>query len=168
MMRLGPSSRGRPGIKMTSDLTILIAEDDPSDAELLKAAMKRVGLSNTVRVVENGERAIAYLEGRAPYDDRATFPMPSLMITDLKMPMIGGFEVLEWIRNRGLAGAAPVIVLSGSALRDDVEKAYRLGASSYIAKPDGFDGWVEMVKLVAGYWGMCEKPGGRAEASGRT
>ena len=144
---------------MKSGLTILIAEDDASDAELLKAAMLRAGFKNPVRVVENGELAIAYLEGRAPYNEREKFPLPSLIFTDIKMPMIDGFEVLQWIRDHGKGGVAPVIVLSGSALKADVEKAYRLGASSDIAKPEGLDGWVTMVKLVADYWGMCEKPG---------
>ena len=143
---------------MKRGLTILIAEDDSNDADLLQAAIKRAGFANPVRVVENGDRAIAYLEGRAPYDDRGTYPLPSLIFTDLKMPMVGGFELLQWFREHDMARVAPIIVLSGSALRADIEKAYRLGANSYIAKPQGLDGWVAIVKLVADYWELCEKP----------
>jgi CheY-like chemotaxis protein len=143
---------------MKRGLTILVVEDEAADAELLMTAMKRAGFTNPVRVVENGERAIAYLEGRAPYDDRTTSPVPSLIFTDLKMPMVSGFEVLQWIREHPSIKVAPIIVLTGSALPEDVAKAYRLGANSYITKPQGLDAWAAMIKLVADYWDMCEKP----------
>ena len=124
---------------MKRNLTVLVAEDDPNDAELLRLALRAEGLGNPVQIVENGQKAIAYLCGQGEFSDRQRYPFPSVMFTDLKMPMVGGFEILQWLRDHPECNVIPVIVLSGSKLPGDVKRAYQLGANSYIQKPVDLD-----------------------------
>ena len=102
--------------------------------------------------VEDGDKAIAYLNGVGPYADRALHPLPSLILLDLKMPRATGFEILKWIRAHPALSGVPVIILSGSELRDDIRDAYSIGANSYLIKPLGFDALVEMIKEVSTVW----------------
>ena len=114
--------------------TILIAEDDADDTFLLKHAFSKTGLKCELRFVRNGEEAIAYLQGKAPYDDRETFPEPSLVLLDLKMPMVDGYQVLQWVQTRPELKSLPVLVHSGSVLPQDKERTAKLGAKEYHVK----------------------------------
>lgn len=129
--------------------TILLVEDDDNDVLLLQRAFRKAGLTHALQTVSDGEQAVAYLSGEAPFDDREKYPFPTLMLTDLKMPRKSGHEVLAWLRQQEKSEIKnlPVIVLTSSRLTDDVDQAYDLGATSYMAKPSGdFDGLAQMVK----------------------
>ncbi|SPE61799.1 Response regulator receiver protein [Verrucomicrobia bacterium] len=124
---------------------ILVAEDDDNDALLLVQAFRRSGLGHSVSRVANGKQAVDYLAGTAAFSDRAVCPLPDLLLLDLKMPQMGGFEVLAWLRTRPDLQLLPVVVLSSSALPDDMAKARELGARDYQIKPFEFS---ELVRLV--------------------
>ena len=138
--------------------TILVAEDDPNDALLIKRAFAKSGIQNPVQVVADGEEAIAYLSGTGKYSDRNAFPFPEFFITDLKMPRKSGFDVLEWILTTEPCYVVPRIVLSSSRQEEDIEKAYRLSAQSYFAKPADFAELQLVVKRIYEYWLSCERP----------
>ena len=133
-------------------MSVLHIDDDPNDTELLRAATRHAKLKLELHNVEDGDKAIAYLNGLGPYANRAHYPLPSLILLDLKMPRATGFEILKWIRNHPELGHLPVVILSGSELRDDIRDAYSIGANSYLIKPLGFDALVEMVKEVGAVW----------------
>src|SRR5258705_10330985 len=120
---------------MNRNLTILIAQDDENDLTLLQLALKRVGINNPVHISRDGVEAIDYLAGNGLYADRAAFPFPSVLMTDIKMPRVGGFEVLKWLRDHPTCSVIPVLVLSSSRELRDVKLAYQLGAKSYMVKP---------------------------------
>ena len=144
--------------KVTRGLTILVAEDDPNDVLLLKRAFLRNGLNNPVHTSPDGEDAINYLQGKGVYQDRARYPFPSLLITDLKMPRSTGFEILKWLRAHPDCHIIPVIVFSASRQDEDVLLAYRYGANAFIHKPPTFDKLTEVIRITADFWNLCEKP----------
>ncbi len=115
--------------------TILLVEDDANDTLLLQRTFSRFNLAKPLQVVASGEHAIAYLDGKEPYSDRATFPIPTLVFLDLKLPGLSGFEVLTWVRQQPKLVRIQVVVLTGSNKSLDVYRAYELGASSYLVKP---------------------------------
>src|SRR5512140_2159425 len=116
-------------------VTVLHVDDDPNDTELLRAATRKAGVRFTLHNVEDADQAVAYLSGRGHFADRARYPMPALGLLDLKMPRQTGLEVLRWIRARPDLQYVPVVVLSGSELKDDIQKAKEAGANSYLVKP---------------------------------
>lgn len=131
---------------MGRDLTILVAEDDPNDALLLKLAFGRVWVEDRVHFVGDGKEVIDYLRGESPYDDRAKHPFPDLLVLDLKMPGTTGFDVLEWLQQRPDLTPSRVAVLSGSEWQPDIDRAYALGANFFIVKSVNFERVVGMVK----------------------
>ncbi len=138
--------------RVASDVVVLHIDDDPNDTALLQAAARSAKLGFRLHNVEDGEQAIAYLSGAGAYADRALYPLPSLILLDLKMPRATGFEVLKWIRAHNELAGLPVVVLSGSELQDDVEKAYGGGANSYLVKPLGFEALVNLVSSINTVW----------------
>jgi CheY-like chemotaxis protein len=129
--------------------TILLVEDDSNDTLLLQRAFRRAGITLTLQTVSDGDQAVAYLHGDEKFADRTAYPLPSLILLDLKLPRRSGLEVLQWLRQEATEEikAIPVIVLTSSRLSEDVDQAYSLGANSYMAKPSGnYDGLAEMVK----------------------
>ena len=132
--------------------TILLVEDDPYDAKLIQRAVHKARITNPVQTVADGQAAVDYLTGQAPYDDRDRFPMPILMLLDLKLPKKSGFEVLQWLRQQPGIGRLPVVVLTSSNQMDDINNAYDLGANSYLVKPVGSEALVDMLKTVELYW----------------
>src|SRR5690242_19174183 len=120
---------------MSKELVMLVAEDDPNDVTLLEHALKRNGVTVRAEIVPDGDQVIKYLRGDGAYADRARHPFPDILLLDLKMPLMSGVEVLEWLRNDKGCIALPVVMLSGSALSADVEHAYRLGVKTYFTKP---------------------------------
>jgi len=145
---------------MTDKLyTILLVEDDPNDVLLIRRAFRKSDVANPIQVVGDGEEAIAYLSGRGPYADRERTPLPVLLLLDLKLPRKSGFEVLEWLRQQPGLKRLPVAVLTSSAETPDVNRAYDLGANSYLVKPVRFEGLLRMVQTLNLYWLIInEKP----------
>ena len=133
-------------------VTLLHIDDDPNDIELFQAAARKAKVQFSVQNVTDGEQAMAYLSGRGVYADRKRFPLPALVLLDLKMPRATGFDVLSWIRNHPEVGNVPVVVFSGSELADDMQQAYAGGADSYLVKPIGFNALVELVKNLDDAW----------------
>jgi CheY-like chemotaxis protein len=130
---------------------ILLVDDNPHDVVLLRLAFRRVGIIHPIKLVNNGIEAIRYLKGEDTYSDRQQYPSPTLMLLDLKMPSTSGFEVLRWIRQQPLLSQLAVVVLTGSAESQDIEKAYELGASSYLVKPARFSDLVEITQTLKKY-----------------
>jgi CheY-like chemotaxis protein len=131
---------------------ILIVEDDPNDVLLLQRAFQKAGLKNNLRTVRDGSQAIAYLSGHGMYADRAKYPLPFLVLLDLKMPGTDGFEVLQWARAEPDLKRLLIVVLTSSNLQTDVDRAYELGANSYLVKPVEFDEMASMVSRFEAYW----------------
>lgn len=131
---------------------VLVADDDPDDVLLLKQAFQRAGMTSTLHHCLNGAEAISYLKGEGEFADREKFPFPRLLLTDLKMPVCSGYELLQWQRENSSHRVFPTIVLSGSAEDIDVKRAFELGAHSYFQKPRAFDDLVRLVRLSHEYW----------------
>jgi len=130
---------------------ILIAEDDPLDVFLLRRAFVRADCKGPLYFVNNGPEAIAFLEGNAPFEDRSRFPFPKLLLLDLKMPLLDGLEVLEWLQGRDERRKLRVVVLSDGAEPATMKKAYALGADSYLQKPNA-DGLAGLVQNLQSYF----------------
>jgi CheY-like chemotaxis protein len=137
---------------MSVDKFILLVEDDPNDVLLLERAFQKAGLRNNLKLVRNGDQAIDYLSGTGIYADRQKFPAPFLLLLDLKMPGTDGFEVLQWARSQQELARLLIVVLTSSNLQSDVDKAYELGANSYLVKPVGFEEMVNLIQRFEVYW----------------
>ena len=143
---------------MREALPILIVEDSENDILLLTLALKRAGVLNPLHIARDGKEAIEYLQGVGMYADRVRFPFPSVILSDVKMPRMGGLEVLQWLRNHPDCSVIPVIILSASRQESDIKRAYQLGVNSYLVKPSTLDELQSMMKLTFDYWFICEKP----------
>jgi CheY-like chemotaxis protein len=131
---------------------ILLAEDDPNDVLLIQRAFQKAGLRNVLKVTRDGGQAIEYLSGQGMYANRERFPRPFLLLLDLKMPGTDGFEVLQWVRKEPDLKRLLVVVLTSSNLQSDVDRAYELGANSYLVKPVSFEEMVAMIQRFEIYW----------------
>ncbi|HEU4326317.1 MAG TPA: response regulator [Roseiflexaceae bacterium] len=138
--------------------TVLLVEDNQNDVLLLQRAMRRAQWTNPVQVVEHGDAAIAYLAGDAPYDNRARYPLPGLVLLDLKLPRRSGLEVLAWLRAQPALRCLPVVVLTSSKEHRDVSQAYQLGVNSYLVKPGAPQDLQALITLVSSYWNANELP----------
>jgi CheY-like chemotaxis protein len=128
--------------------TILHVEDDPNDTLLFQHACNKAGVVFDLQAVSDGDQAIAYLRGTNDFSDRMKHPFPKLILLDLKMPRVSGFDVLTWLQTESLFRGVPVVVLTSSNHDADVKRAYDLGAKSYLVKPVGFEALVELVKTL--------------------
>jgi CheY-like chemotaxis protein len=135
-----------------SRITILHVEDDANDALLFQHACQKAGVGFDLRAVKDGDEAMAYLKGNNGFSDRTLHPLPQLMLLDLKMPRVNGFDLLTWLRNDDYFKRLPVIILTSSNHEGDIKRAYDMGANSYLVKPVGFDALVEVVKTIYSYW----------------
>jgi CheY-like chemotaxis protein len=151
-----------------SSETILLVDDSPDDVLLIRLALARAGLTHKLMVVADGEKALLYLRGDSPFADREAFPLPKLLLLDLAMPRMGGFEVLEWIRHQPELRQIPAIVLTGSALVADSKRAYELGASSFVTKPSDLTELTLALKEVAQAWLGRPPPPGSGPPGTRT
>lgn len=131
---------------------MLVAEDDENEQILLKRAFSTADVQAALTFVRDGDEAVNYLGGTGQFADRKRFPFPDLMMLDIKMPKRDGFEVLEWARGEGGCKCLPVIVLSCSGRKEDVERAFALGANSYLQKTVSSSGLVDMARNVESYW----------------
>lgn len=139
-------------MSMTPSDLVLVAEDNPDDALLLRRALEKAGIRARLKIVSDGEEMLLYLQGLGAFANRATNPLPSLVILDLKMPRKSGLEVLAWMGENPDLSVVPTIVLSASNLDADVRSAYNLGANTYFVKPTTFDELVETMRTVETYW----------------
>lgn len=131
---------------------ILLVDDNPMDVILTLDAFNEAKLNNNINVARDGEEALEYIFGKGQFADRTKFPMPSLILLDLKMPGIDGFEVLRQIKNTEKLKRIPVIILTSSKEEGDLALSYDIGANSYLVKPVNFNGFIEVVKKIDDYW----------------
>jgi DNA-binding response OmpR family regulator len=134
-------------------------DDDENDVFFLERAFKQAQISNPLHRVRDGEDAITYLRGEEQFHDRILHPLPGLMLLDLKMPRKNGFEVIAWVREQPGLKRLPIVVMTSSKEDPDVNRAYELGANTYLVKPVNFEGLVEMMRALHLYWViLAEKP----------
>ncbi|HWX23117.1 MAG TPA: response regulator [Candidatus Binatia bacterium] len=146
---------------MRDHALFLLVEDSEDDAFLLRQVFRKANINNPLQVVTSGEEAVAYLSGLGRYANRAGFPLPALVLLDLKMPgRMDGFEVLKWIRQQPALKTLPVVVLTGSNDPEDINRAYKLGANSFLTKPNDFHKFVEVTQALSGYWLCIGQPPG--------
>jgi len=131
---------------------ILIVEDREDDVLLMRKSFEKAGLPNPIKIVRDGEEALAYLSGERKYASRDEYPLPSLILLDLKLPRMDGFEVLTWIRKQQGIRGIPVVVLTSSSQLRDVNRAYELGANSFFVKELDFQNSVDLTRLLERYW----------------
>ena len=138
--------------------TILLVEDEPNDVFFMERAFEKARLLNPLKVVNDGDQAIAYLKGERQYADRTQFPFPFLMLLDLRMPRRNGFEVLEWLRAQPGLRRLLTVVLTASKEGPDINQAYDLGANSYLVKPPKAEALTEMFQRLNSYWVAMNQP----------
>jgi DNA-binding response OmpR family regulator len=131
--------------------TILQIEDDTNDVFLFGLAMKKAGGTNPIQVARDGQEAINYLSGVGKFADREKFPLPGLILLDLKLPFVMGLDVLKWIRQHG-GPARLVIILSASGEESDIATAYSLGANAYLIKPAEAAKFQMMARAIIDFW----------------
>jgi CheY-like chemotaxis protein len=149
------------------DSAILLVEDDEADILLLRRAFRNAHIANPLLEVRDGQEAIQYLAGEGCYADRARYPIPFLVLLDLRLPKLSGFEVIAWMRDRPQLSNVIVVVLTASDHVPDVTKARDLGANSYLVKPGNFEELVQMVKRIRGRWLLVDRLS-EATVSGET
>jgi CheY-like chemotaxis protein len=132
--------------------SVLYVEDDPNDVFFMQDAFQEVGISEPLQVVRDGQEAVDYLAGASPFEDREKFPLPCLVLLDLQMPKRDGLSVLDWIRSQPSLKGMVVIVLSSSAHPKDIDRAYELGANSFVVKPVSVLERIELTKRFKDWW----------------
>ena len=137
---------------------ILLAEDGEDDVLMFQRAFRDFGFGSVVHVVEDGEQAIDYLKGEGKYGNRAEYPLPTLLLLDLKMPRTNGFEVLEWVRHEPSLRGLLIVVLTTSDRTVDINRAYQLGANSFLTKPLDLTEFRLMIESLRTYWLTFNRP----------
>lgn len=132
--------------------TILLVEDSEDDVFFMKRALKLAGIPNPVQVVMDGQAALDYLAGEGLYADRVRFPLPALVLLDLRLPLVPGLDVLKWMRSQPRLCCVPVVVLTSSRQDVDIQRTYSIGGNSFLVKPSDASELVAMVKIVGQYW----------------
>lgn len=131
---------------------ILLAEDEEDYVLLIKGAFAKADFPNLLYVVSDGQEALFYLKGEGKYSNRDEYPLPDLVLLDLKLPRYGGLEVLGWIRSQPSLSGLRVVVLTSSDRVKDVNDAYRMGANSFLVKPYDFGDLVALTRLILEFW----------------
>lgn len=134
------------------DKLLLLVEDNADDSLLMIRALRKASVVNPIQTLENGQMAIDYLQGEGEYGDRIKHPLPVLILLDLKLPIVSGFEVLEWLRKQDVLRRIPVVILTSSNVTEDINKAYDLGVNSYLVKPVRFEDLLKISKNLGVYW----------------
>jgi CheY-like chemotaxis protein len=132
--------------------TILLVEDNDDDVFLITRAFKNVGLVTPMVRATDGQDAIDYLSGKDIYADRVKFPLPSLVLLDIKMPFLSGLEVLRWIRGQGFLATLPVIMFTTSSQECDVRSAYGSGANAFLVKPARLEECTSIAAVIKQFW----------------
>ncbi len=142
---------------MSDQALFLLVEDNEDHILLVRRAFAKSKVINPLQVVRTGEDAIAYLEGTGRFSNRSEFPLPALILLDLKLNGMDGFDVLRWIRQQPSFKAVRIVVLTSSNEIRDVNQAYQLGANSFLVKPVDFEDFVRVVQALQGYWLWTDK-----------
>lgn len=137
---------------MSTEHTILLVEDNPKDVFLVQRALRKAEIVTLLQVVSNGDAALQYLSGEAPYGNRTAYPLPVVVLLDLKLPRRSGAEVLTWIRQQPLLRRLPVVALTSSREYADINRIYDLGANAYIVKPTDFEQLIDVLKTLNLHW----------------
>jgi CheY-like chemotaxis protein len=137
---------------------ILLIEDEDSDVLFMQIAMEGAGVKNPLCLARDGRQAIAYFKGEGEYADRQPYPLPGLVLLDLRLPYVPGLDILKWLRQQPAFTRTTVLVLSSSDQDADVEAAYRLGANGYLVKPPLVSELERIVRLIKKYWLDAEAP----------
>jgi two-component system, response regulator len=137
---------------------ILIVEDNPSDAELTIRALKKSNLANYIFVAENGEEALDFLFCRRQFSKRDTSVPLKVIFLDLKLPKVSGLEVLKEVKSHESTKMLPVVIITSSKEDPDIQKAYELGANSYVVKPVDFASFVQAIGQTGLYWLLINVP----------
>jgi CheY-like chemotaxis protein len=137
---------------MPEEATVLLVEDDPTDAELAHRALTLAGLPGRVQLARDGEEALDFVFGRGAFEGRAGASWLQLILLDLKLPKVDGMEVLRAIKAHPRARRIPVVVLTSSSLPADIDRCYLTGANSYLVKPVPFDEHARALQSAARYW----------------
>lgn len=132
--------------------TILYAEDEPDDVFFMIRACKHAGIESLIQTVSDGHEVMRYLLGEGKYGDRNRYPIPRLILLDLHMPDLSGFDVLQWIRKTPAVASLPVLVLTSSSSEQDIQQASALGANGYLVKPGTPGELLTMTKALRDYW----------------
>ena len=143
---------------MSEPSVILLAEDRDDDVHLFLRAFEQSGVTAPIYVVRDGEEAIHYLVGKGKYAARSEYPLPTVLLLDLKMPRVDGFEVLKWVRQQPTLQNLLVLVLTSSEDIRDVNRAYELGANSFFVKPHDFADTKALAKEILNYWLKVNAP----------
>lgn len=139
--------------------TILLVEDNPADILLIQRAFRNENYSHvSLQIVTDGDAAIFYLSGGGQYTDRSLYPLPAIILLDLKLPHRSGYEVLAWIKEQPQLKRLPVVVMTSSKQQADVNKTYDLGVNSYLVKPDDFATMSDLLHSITEYWLKHNKP----------
>ncbi len=137
---------------------ILLVEDDPRDVELTVRALKKRNLVNPIHVVEDGAQALDFIFCRGEYAERNVLRPPKVILLDLKLPKVGGLEVLKAIKSEEKTRSIPVVVVTSSKEDPDIKSAYDLGANSYVVKPVDFDAFLDAMSQLGLYWLLVNEP----------
>jgi len=137
---------------MSDQALVLLVEDNEDDVALVRRAFDKGKVVNPLQVVRSGEEVLEYLVGTGRYSNRLEYPVPELILLDLKLPGIDGFQVLRWIRQQPGLKALRVVVLTSSTRITDATLAYQAGANSFLVKPVDFDEFVNITNAIQGYW----------------
>lgn len=144
---------------MREHAVVLIAEDDEDYVLLVRQAFSQAQIPNPVFAVSDGQQAMSYLKGEGKFANREEFPLPDLLLLDLKLPRFSGFEVLAWLRGQPGFSGLRVVVLTSSDRIKEVNDAYRLGANSFLVKPFDFGHLVYFTNLIQEFWlKRCKAP----------
>lgn len=135
-----------------NDKIILLVEDNPDDEELTLLALKQSKILNQVVVAHDGAEALDYLFGSGKFSNLALYNSPQLILLDLKLPKVGGLEVLRKLRAEAKTQLIPVVVMTSSSEEEDILNSYRFGANSYVRKPVEFHRFVDAVGQLGLYW----------------
>ena len=142
---------------MSDQAVLLVAEDLDNDRLLIRRAFQLSNVMNPMFFVYDGEEVVAYLKGEGRYGNRDEFPLPTILLLDLKMPKLDGFEVIRWIRQQKEFATLRIVVLTSSQDMRDVNHAYELGANSFLVKPIDFERFMQVAAAIKGYWLWLDK-----------
>lgn len=133
-------------------IEILLVEDNPDDAEMALKALKKEKIANNIKTIEDGEEALDFIFSKGKYADKPAKPYPKIILLDLKLPKVNGFEVLKAVKEDQNTQVIPVIIMTSSREEKDMIESYKLGVNSYIVKPVDFDKFVNAVRDLGLYW----------------
>jgi CheY-like chemotaxis protein len=157
-MNIG-NKQGMPISDMHRNCSILIVDDDENDIFFVKRAFTEIDVHCTFHMLKNGQEVVDYLSGEGDFANRTKYPLPMMILMDLNMPIMDGFEVLAWLRSRPGIRVIPTIVFSSSDLPGDITRAYELGANSFMTKSVTYDGLLLKLQTLSQYWlEHCKHP----------